>query len=124
MHLKLNGKNWEDNKLNINRTQKDYDFIDKENVSIFIYGYPFNDIKKCWISANDVWNLYLNDELNFVHIIEGVYGIIILDKNRRKCFVIIDRYGVYSLFYFCFCYCAHVTESEKLNRRYYRLALN
>ncbi len=100
MYLKLARKNWEVNEFKINKRQKDYNFFDKANVSVFIYGYPFNDIKKCWVSANDVWNLYLKDELNFIHNIEGVYGIIILDRKRRKCFVIIDRYGVYSLFYF------------------------
>ncbi|MFX0139445.1 MAG: hypothetical protein ACFFDN_37740 [Candidatus Hodarchaeota archaeon] len=91
---------WEDCEIVINKKQKDYEYLEKEDINVFIYGYPFNEITKCWISAIDIYDQYSKNELNFVHHIEGVYGIIIIDRQKGKCSVIIDRYGVYNFFYF------------------------
>lgn len=99
MYLKLTTDNWDRLRFTIRDKQKDYDSIEKDKISIFIYGYPFNVSTGKWISSNDVYQLYLGKELNFIEYVEGVYAIIIFDKIKEECFIIIDRYGVYSLFY-------------------------
>ena len=99
MHLTLTTANWDRVGFVITAKQKDYDYVEKDDVSVFIYGYPFNDFTISWISAEDVYQLYSRDELHFVNDIEGLYTIVILDKVEGKCYVITDRYGVYSLFY-------------------------
>ena len=99
MFIKLTADNWDRVRFTIRNNQKDYGFIEKDKISIFIYGYPFSISKGKWISSNDVYQLHSGKELNFIEDIEGLYSIIILDKIKEECFIIIDRYGVYSMFY-------------------------
>jgi len=99
MHLKLTKGNWDNLKFVVSRKQKDYQHLDKDDVGIFIYGYPFDYSTDSWITADGVYQLYSENELSFIHDIEGIYTIVILDKTKEKCFVIADRYGVYSMFY-------------------------
>ena len=99
MNLKLTKTDWNNSQYVIQEKQKDYDYVEKDNISIFIYGYPFNPSAGIWISGNDVHRLYLKGGLNFIEDIEGVYTIIILDRKKELCSVITDRYGIYSLFY-------------------------
>jgi len=99
MYLKLTTLDWDQSKFVINSKQKDYDYIEIDNIIIFIYGYPFNSSTNSWISSNDVYQIYLRNELDFIEDIEGIYSILIFDKIKNKCFLITDRYGVYSLFY-------------------------
>jgi len=99
MYLKLTTSNWENTNIVINKKQKDYDYFKKDEIIIFVYGYPFDPSRSSWISANDICKLFLEKKLNFADEIEGVYSIIILDREKRNCHIIIDRYGVYSLFY-------------------------
>ena len=99
MYLKLTKTDWDSIRFVVTCRQKDYQYLEKEKTSIFIYGYPFNYSTNSWISASDVYNLYLRGELSFIDKIEGVYTIVILDKIKKKCFIIVDRYGIYTLFY-------------------------
>ena len=99
MYLKLMAANWDGLTFVVRDNQKDYDYLEKDGIDIFIYGYPFDGSTNSWISANDVYRLYSRGRLDFVKDIEGVYSIVILDKKEGKCFVIVDRYGIYSLFY-------------------------
>lgn len=99
MYLKLTTTNWGKLQFVIKEKQKDYDFFEKDDISIFVYGYPFHASMSSWVSANDIYQLYLKKELNFIEELEGIYAIVIIDKMKEDCFVIIDRYGIYSLFY-------------------------
>ena len=99
MYLKLTKDNWDSLKFVVSCNQKDYQYLASNGIGIFIYGYPFNDSTVSWISAEDVYQLYSENELSFINDIEGVYTIVILDKIKKKCFVIVDRYGIYNLFY-------------------------
>jgi hypothetical protein len=78
----------------------DYNISGNSDLCVFIYGHPFDPYSKTWISAEWVLNEYENDKLDFVSSIEGIYSIIIHDSIINKRFVISDRYGIYSLFYF------------------------
>jgi len=98
MYLKINHLDLENSTINIQKTQKDYDFYQKDDIIIFIYGYPYGNSK--WVKSEDIHKLYNNEQLNFINALEGVYSIIILDKKRDKYYVITDRYGIYTLFYF------------------------
>ena len=100
MYLKLTTSGWERSKFVISYKQKDYDYMENDDLNIFIYGYPFNAFTNSWISSSDICHTYLRNELDFIEDIEGIYTIIIFDKIKNECFVITDRYGSYSLFYF------------------------
>ena len=100
MYLRITTANWDSPKFAISDKQKDYDYIEKDNINVFIYGYPFNGPTNSWLSSNDVCQLYLRNELDFIEDIEGVYTILIFDKIKEKCYLITDRYGIYKLFYF------------------------
>jgi hypothetical protein len=99
MYLKLTKTDFDSLKFVVTRKQNDYQYLEKDDIATFIYGYPFNYATDSWLSANDVYQAYLRDGLSFVNDTEGVYSIIVLDKVKKKCFVIVDRYGIYSMFY-------------------------
>jgi len=99
MFLKLTTINWDQCKFVVNKKQKDYDYFEKSNLIIFIYGYPFNSSTNHWISSNDVYQMYLKSKFDFIENIEGIYSILIFDKIKNKYFLITDRYGIYNLFY-------------------------
>lgn len=86
--------------------RKDYDHAEADGVEVFVYGYPYHNINRAWISARQLNQYYLQNGLDFVTDMEGSYAIIILDKQKGECLVIIDRYGVYNLLY--------TTHGEKL----------
>ena len=80
-------------------SRKDYDHAEADGVEVFVYGYPYHNVNRAWISALQLNHYYLQSGLDFVTDMEGSYAIIILDKQKEKCLVIIDRYGVYNLLY-------------------------
>jgi hypothetical protein len=100
MYLKLTHTNWEKPEIVFPQMQKDYGFFEAENISVFIYGYPYNSDSVNWVTANVVWKQYKSNDLKFIDEIDGVYAIVILDKTKDDCKIIIDRYGIYSLFYY------------------------
>jgi hypothetical protein len=91
---------WNRYQLAISDKQKDYDHVENNELIVFIYGYPFNPESKKWVSGKDVCLLYPNEDLEFIHEIDGVYSILIMDKEKKKTIIITDRYGIYNLFYF------------------------
>jgi asparagine synthetase B (glutamine-hydrolysing) len=101
MYLELaEADSWNEMRITLQeKLQKDYDYYEKENIEVFIYGYPYHEAKVSWLSASDLHQTYLEYGTDFIDEIEGCYTIIILDKIKEKCFVIADRYGVYTLFY-------------------------
>lgn len=99
MYLKLMAANFDSLRFVVSRKQNDYQYLEKDNIGIFIYGYPFNASIDSWIAPADVYQQYSRNGLSFINDIEGLYTVIILDKTKKKCFVIVDRYGVYTLFY-------------------------
>ena len=99
MYLELKAGNWDAAKFVITKKQKDYDYLGKGSRDVFVYGYPFDDSTAKWISAGNVHQLYSKAGLSFAKDIEGIYTIVILDRERKECSIIVDRYGVYSLFY-------------------------
>ncbi|MBN1252018.1 MAG: hypothetical protein JXR51_01340 [Bacteroidales bacterium] len=89
----------------ITAKQKDYNYKSSEFIDIFIYGYPFNHKTEKWITPEFISENYKNNDWSFIENTEGVYSIVILDKKTGKCHIIVDRYGIYSLFY-------SITEKE------------
>lgn len=77
--------------------QIDYDYLEKETLKIFIYGYPRDTLNHHWVTASNIYENYQQKGLDFIHDIDGIYSIVIIEKN--KCYVIVDRYGIYTLFY-------------------------
>jgi len=82
-----------------NERRNDYDHTEADGVEVFVYGYPYHNINKTWISARQVSHYYLQNEFDFVTDVEGSYAIIILDRQKGKCLVIIDRCGIYNFLY-------------------------
>lgn len=79
--------------------RKDYDHAEGNGLEVFVYGYPYHNVNRAWISARQVSHYYLQNGLDFVTGMDGSYAITILDKQKGRCLVIIDRYGVYNLLY-------------------------
>ena len=100
MFVKLPKNNFANIKIDFNKEQKDYDIFENENTIVFVYGYPYSVNSDNWVGAEDVFNLYLNEKLDFTDQIDGLYSIIIIDKTQNKSYIITDRYGVYSFFYY------------------------
>ena len=84
MYLRLNAANWDDSEFGITHEQTDYDLLDKGDINVYIYGYPFDSSSDTWISSTDVYQAYLRDKLRFIADIEGIYTIIIFDKIIRE----------------------------------------
>lgn len=99
MYLKLTKSNWDRTEFVFSVKQKDYCYIEKDNISIFIYGYPFNSNTSNWISLEYICRQYLKSGLTFIDEIEGVYTILIIDKVKKRCYIIVDRYGIYTFFF-------------------------
>ncbi|KKM92294.1 hypothetical protein LCGC14_1219820, partial [marine sediment metagenome] len=103
MYLEIFDFDFEDSEMFISEKQNDYDFFSNDDVDIFVYGYPFLALDSEWVKSEDIYGWYINDktnELQFVNDLEGVYSIIILDRELDVCYIITDRYGVYTLFYY------------------------
>ena len=99
MFLQLPFSSWDMVKFVLREDHKDYDHFEKnDNLIVFIYGYPFKEGR--WLSAENTSELYSDHYLDFINDIDGIYSIIILDRIKGKCFVITDRYGIYTMFYF------------------------
>ena len=110
MYIKIKKDNWKEVKYKV-INQEDYDFSEKNDMFIFIYGYPFFPSKGTWLNIEDIYKFYLSKNMSFVKDIEGVYTLIIIDKIKEKCLIITDRYGIYSLFYFKNDYFINISDS-------------
>ena len=101
MYLKLTkADTWREIGINLqDKHQKDYDYFENGDIEVFIYGYPYLEDKATWLSAADLHHTYLQHGLNYIDTIEGCYTAIVLDQSKQKCFIISDRYGIYTLFY-------------------------
>lgn len=86
--------------VTVEKWDRDYDFFASDGCDIFVYGYPYSEEEKCWLKAGDLHGLYLKYGLDFAVCIEGIYTIIINCKSSKKTFIITDRYGVYTMFYY------------------------
>jgi asparagine synthase (glutamine-hydrolysing) len=81
------------------QANKFYNHFDNSDIEIFIYGYPYHAVNVAWLSAQDLYQIYLEKKGGFVSDIEGAYAIIVLDKINRKCLIITDRYKIYTFIY-------------------------
>jgi hypothetical protein len=100
MYLRLGADDWDKHQLEIIEDQKDYNLTEDDRFIVFIYGYPFNPKTGKWVSGSYVISLYLKNDLNFIHEIEGIYTILVLDKINKIFLIITDRYGIYTLFFY------------------------
>ncbi len=100
MFVKLPKYNFADVKIIFNKKQKDIDVFENESTIVFVYGYPYSTESDKWVNSNEIYNYYVTEKLNFIDIIDGFYSIMIIDKIQNISFFIVDRYGVYSLFYY------------------------
>ncbi len=101
MHLHIKkGDGWDKTRVVFEKDgRKDYDHAESDGVELFLYGYPYHKRDKTWLSARELCRHYLENELGFVDETEGVYAIVVLDRIKERCLVIVDRYGIYNLFH-------------------------
>ncbi len=106
MYLKIN-RNFQESEFGEYSNSNDYDLFEKDGISVFIYGYPYTTFQfTSWMTAKQFWIKYNIEgpeyitELEGISELEGIFSIIILDKNIEKCFVIIDRWGIYTCFHY------------------------
>ncbi|MEN8121834.1 MAG: hypothetical protein ABFS35_15895 [Bacteroidota bacterium] len=100
MLIKLPKYKFSDSKVIFREKQKDYDIFENESTIVFVYGYPYSTQSDKWVNSNDIYNSYITKRFDFIHLIDGLYSITIIDKIQNISFFIVDRYGVYSLFYY------------------------
>lgn len=67
----------------------------QENLSVIVYGYPYHDDRKKWLTAEGILELYQKKGLSFTNCIDGAFSIIILGREKV---LITDPIGVYNLF--------------------------
>jgi hypothetical protein len=91
---------WDEYHLVFSDIQKDYELAENDDLIVFIYGYPFNPKTGKWISGKDVCLLFSLNDLNFIHDIDGIFTIMIIDIINKTMQIITDRYGIYNLFYY------------------------
>lgn len=101
MHLTIKrGDEWAQTRIVLGESgRKDYDHAQTDGVEVFVYGYPYHKANKRWLAASELCQSYLQSELGFVDQTDGVYAIVVLDRMKAKCLVIIDRYAIYNLVY-------------------------
>ena len=99
MKITIQKQNFSEIKIDFNEKQKDYNIYEDENITTFIYGYPYSFETGKWIYAENIKNDFLSKQFDFIKEIDGFYSIIIIDKKENKIYNITDRYGVYTLFY-------------------------
>jgi len=91
---------WEQSGIVYERAaQRPYDHFSENGVEVFIYGHPYHATRISWLSAREVHQMFTQRSAEFVHDIEGSYGIIILDRARTKCYAIVDRYKIFTFFW-------------------------
>ena len=93
-------KDFSKSELLIKNEQVDYHSFRKDNVLLFIYGHPIDFRKKTWAVPELIYDYYQKGNWNFIDSIDGVFSIIILDSDKNKLFVITDRIGIYTMFYY------------------------
>ncbi|RLD71561.1 MAG: hypothetical protein DRJ10_19355 [Bacteroidetes bacterium] len=99
MLVKLPKYDFSDVKIDFIRSQKDNSVYENDSTIVFIYGYPYSTTSDKWINANDIYNYYVVESLDFINTIDGFYSIMIIDKIKNISYFIVDRYGIYTLFY-------------------------
>ncbi|HER43240.1 MAG TPA: hypothetical protein ENO08_02125, partial [Candidatus Eisenbacteria bacterium] len=68
-------------------------------VEVSIVGYPYDRRRIAWLHAEDIHRRYIEGRTAFLEDLEGSFAIMILDRNRRQCLVIIDPYKIFTLFH-------------------------
>lgn len=93
----------ENEKLKINTK----DFFQKENIYLYFYGIIFNlDYLKTKYKiksdkdVNILYDLYIQQNLDFIMELKGNFNIIIYDKIRNKIYLINDKLGSFPLYYY------------------------
>ena len=76
-----------------------HDCFTSQDVDVFVYGYPYRLDGLAWLSAADIYRLYADKGLDFVHQVEGFFALIILDRVTPECHIVVDRCEVYTFFY-------------------------
>jgi hypothetical protein len=76
MYIKLHAHDWDKNQIIISEDQMDYDLTENNDITVFIYGYPFNPKTGMWVSGSYVISLYLKNNINFIHEIDT--------KNKKE----------------------------------------
>ncbi len=100
MYLRLKAREGGVPQFEIPNEQKDYDLAENDDLIAFIYGYPFSPDAGKWISADDILSNHSEYKMDYIHKIDGVYSILVVDKTNKTIWMITDRYGIYTLFYY------------------------
>ncbi len=85
--------------LQFNPTQKDLNTFQTKSIHVIVYGYPYFSNEDKWYTAEDAFAHYQTHNEQFMHEIDGIYSILIIDESSQTCKIITDRYGIYTLFY-------------------------
>jgi asparagine synthetase B (glutamine-hydrolysing) len=72
---------------------------DGGGVGVAVVGYPYDRKRVEWLTAGDIHRRYLENGAVFTDDLEGSYAVLILDRNKQRCFVIIDPYKIFTLFH-------------------------
>jgi len=75
------------------------DHHDGGGVEVAVAGYPYDGRRVAWLAAEDIHRRYLEGGAALTDDLEGSFAIIILDRNARRCFVLIDPYKIFTLFH-------------------------
>ena len=94
MLITINKNHNKDNNIEIDKS-RDISQSNGKDVKVIVFGYPFKGDK--WVRAEDVLELELKMKNGYHEDIDGCYSIIIFNNKNVK--IIIDRYGIYNLFY-------------------------
>ncbi len=106
MYVKIDRKDFKNSEIKDIFNSNDYDYFKKDGVEVFIYGYPYVSFESdvYWMTAEKFHKRYIEypeliRELEGVSGLEGVFTIIVLDKIRDNCYIVTDRWGIYTCFY-------------------------
>ncbi|MCG2817478.1 MAG: hypothetical protein L6433_00485 [Actinomycetia bacterium] len=75
------------------------DFIKSDDVTVIVLGYPYRYKGGSWLTAGEALDQYNKRGADFVGDLDGYFAIIIHDKAAGKFLVLMDRYGIYSIFF-------------------------
>jgi asparagine synthetase B (glutamine-hydrolysing) len=85
--------------LQFHSSQKDINTFQTDSIHVVVYGYPYFCSEDKWYTAEDAFKHYQTNNEQFIHEIDGIYSILIIDHSSKTCKIITDRYGIYTFYY-------------------------
>ena len=76
-----------------------HDSCDGGGVEVAVVGYPYDRRRIAWLKAEGIHRSYMESGMALLEDLDGSYAVIILDRNTKRCFAIIDPYKIFTLFH-------------------------